>query len=183
MDLCPHAVEQCFLFTEIYVENTSPHTGHVRSIRRLVIYNSYKIFPMKSMGWVVMVDDLRYFNRSELSCPCCNQVKLAPDFGYALDSLRGAYGKAMALTSACRCEKHNTSVGGHPKSLHLMTGGHDTGGTCAVDVWMTDSEQRSKFVTTAQHQGWSVGVASSFLHLDLRGRFIGRRKVLFHYKR
>ena len=88
------------------------------------------------------------------------------------------------ILSACRSPLHNAKVRGHPRSLHLIVNDHwGTGGTRAVDVFATDGKYRAKHISLALDQGWSVGVASNFIHLDRRSRYCGLPQVLYHYGR
>lgn len=124
------------------------------------------------------------FTESELACPTTGEIRLAEGFGEALEALRAAYSKPMPLSSACRSQAHNEAIRGHPRSLHLIENPHwATGGCCAVDVKMQDGQFRARLVQKALEKQWSVGVASDFIHLDLRGRYIGLPQVLYHYKR
>lgn len=128
---------------------------------------------------------LKHFQHVELACNCgCDQAALAPGFGDSLEALRNAFGKPMPVNSCCRCRRHNNSIGGHVRSLHLMDNPyHETGGTCAIDIAMVDAADRARLIEVALRNGWSVGVASNFIHLDRRTRYIGLAKVVFHYPR
>ena len=76
-----------------------------------------------------------------------------------------------------RSPLHNAKVNGHPQSLHLVINSlWAIGGTCAVDVAATDGQYRAKLITLALDQEWSVGVASSFVHLDQRSASAGCRR-------
>ena len=46
-----------------------------------------------------------------------------------------------------------------------------------------DGEFKAKLITLALDQGWSVGVASNFIHLDQRSRYCGLPQVVYHYGR
>ncbi len=130
------------------------------------------------------MDELPHFSRSELACPGSGKMLLAPDFGETLERLRVDLDAPMHITSACRSPKYNSEIRGHPRSLHLTTNAHwDTGGTCAVDIAMVDGEFRADLIALALEQGWSIGVASNFIHLDQRSRYCGLVQVVYHYKR
>lgn len=124
----------------------------------------------------------KLFSDYELWCPCCHGMHFADGFLEALRDLRVEYGKPMTLNSACRCPIHNKEIGGHPRSLHLTTGGRKTG-TCGIDVHMTDSVERKRMIELALASGWSVGVAARFLHLDIRTATCGLPQVVYHYCR
>ncbi|MDP6343564.1 MAG: D-Ala-D-Ala carboxypeptidase family metallohydrolase [Alphaproteobacteria bacterium] len=130
-----------------------------------------------------MTDFLPHFSRNELACPTTGEVRLQPGFGEALEDLRAAHGRPMRITSACRSGAHNRRIRGHERSLHLI--GNPVHGTdsCAVDVAIGDGGERLRLLTAALRGGWSVGVASSFLHLDLRVRYTALPQVVYHYAR
>jgi hypothetical protein len=127
---------------------------------------------------------LEFFTDEEIMSPDTKEYVLAEDFGVALDDLRWQFGKPMILNSAARSEDYNAKIGGHPRSLHVYDNPvHPTGGCCAVDVKMTDSQERARLVMLALEHGWSVGVASSYIHLDLRTEYTDLPQVLYHYTR
>ena len=124
---------------------------------------------------------LDHFSHSELVCPTIGQLRLAVDFGEALERLRVELDEPVYLNSACRWPMRNTKAGAHPRSLHLIVNGHwGTGGTCAVDSAATDGRYRSKLITLALDQDWSVGIASNFIHLDQRSRYCGLPQGIYH---
>ena len=121
------------------------------------------------------------FTRDELKCNGSGLLILAPGFGQALQGLRDAYGKPMTVTSCCRSKSHNRNVGGHPRSLHICDfPPRDTGGTCAIDVVVSDREE---LIQLAWDRGWSVGIHSQFVHLDLRTEYANLRQLRFEYGR
>lgn len=102
------------------------------------------------------------FSVSEFACKCCGVNGMIPVFMSRLQSLRDIYGRPMVITSGYRCEKHNTAIGGHKNSQHKFG--------LACDIHCLDSNERYKMVEIAVGLGFrGVGVAKTFLHLDLRG--------------
>lgn len=108
-----------------------------------------------------------YFSQEEQQCPCCHVVKFAPGFLDALNELRESFGFALSANSMCRCDLHNKKVGGRPSSYHLMS---HPWGCCAADISTTGWPGAKKwaFVRMAMERGFSVGFASTFIHLDKR---------------
>lgn len=130
--------------------------------------------------------DLTHFSHEELMCPRTGEVVLADGFGKELERLRGVFGAPMTLTSACRSAEYNKAIGGHPRSLHIYDKPyHPTGGCCAVDIHTPDAHYRRKLIRAieAVHSScaWSYGIADSFVHIDMRHRFIDRPIVAFTY--
>ena len=64
------------------------------------------------------------FNREEFPCQCANEEcdggRISQDLVNRLQRARDVYGKAIIISSGCRCTKHNASVGGSSTSRHLV---------------------------------------------------------------
>ena len=119
---------------------------------------------------------MNYFTHTELACPCCHLALLKEGFRDELNKLREACGHALKVNSVCRCKKHNKAVGGKPASFHLIDGGDVTGssGCCAADIstagW--DGAKKWRFVHLAMLNGWSIGMAKTFFHIDKRSDYV-----------
>lgn len=110
-----------------------------------------------------------YFTFDELACKATKKVQLAKGFGEKLIDLRIAYGRPMIVTSCCRSREHNKNVGGNERSLHVYDSPFwPTGGTCAIDIAITDPARRADLTVHALQTGWWVGFNEKFLHLDRR---------------
>lgn len=110
-----------------------------------------------------------YFTFAELACKASGKVQLAPGFGEKLIDLRIAYGRPMVVTSCCRSHAHNKNVNGNERSLHVYDKPFwPTGGTCAIDIAITDPSRRADLAVLALNMGWWVGFNEKFLHLDRR---------------
>ena len=125
------------------------------------------------------------FTKQELQCKCgCGLAQFHPGFLDALQGLRDELGMPMTLSSACRCEKHNTSEGGKPKSFHIGDVPRHAGqeGALAVDVLTPDGAYRGKLFAIAWQRGFSVGwnAKKGFLHLDSR-TLLGLEQTTFDY--
>lgn len=102
----------------------------------------------------------KYFRDSELECRCgCKTLNVAPELLILLDKLREALGHAVILTSACRCAKHNTAVGGTSNSAHL------TGQ--AADILCHDGAYRYRLITEALKLFPRIGISKEFIHVDI----------------
>lgn len=129
---------------------------------------------------------MSHFKDSELACRSSGKVILAPGFREALESLREVFNEAMVVTSCCRTAEHNASVGGNPRSLHMIGNPHYVFDgraldTCAIDIATPDGAYRARLIRMALLRGWSVGVAKTFTHLDLRTRYTGLPQQVFTY--
>ena len=106
-----------------------------------------------------------YFTDKELACPCCGRNVFADGFLDDLLALRLVYGKPMIITSACRCKDHNEAVGGADASYHLS---YDNIGCMAVDIKRPYGADLHRLVKIATSQGWTLGIAKDFIHMDKR---------------
>ena len=123
------------------------------------------------------------FSHDELKCPAAGEVRLDSTFAKALADLRVAFDRPMTPTSCCRSTVYNRQIRGHPRSLHVFDAPHHAvGGTCAIDIAATDGIYRRELVALAVDAGWSVGVATNFVHLDWR-QAAGLAPVLYGYGR
>lgn len=111
-----------------------------------------------------------FFKASELSCPCCNKLTVTNEFIDHLVKLREVFDYPMHPTSCARCLKHNTDIGGHYRSLHLMLNPRGHTGTLAIDISRHNMSEwvSGQLAGIAYAFGWSVGIADSFIHLDRR---------------
>ena len=128
----------------------------------------------------------KHFTEKELACPTTGEILLAEDFIEHLETLRRSVGEPMSLTSGCRSSKYNAWLKSRgypasPHSLHLMVNDKYGTNTCAVDVARTSGPFAAKLVQTALDQGWSVGTAKTFIHLDLRSYYTSMPQTLYSY--
>ena len=129
---------------------------------------------------------LRYFTKEELECPSGNIVQLAEGFGEKLDDLRNLLDRPMSLTSACRTTAHINWLleRGYPasaNSFHLIDNPKYGTDTCAVDVAIPDSQYRKELISIALEEGWTIGVAKSFLHIDRRADYTDLPQIAYVY--
>tara|TARA_R110002020_G_scaffold162446_4_gene348080 strand:+ start:271 stop:666 length:396 start_codon:yes stop_codon:yes gene_type:complete len=129
---------------------------------------------------------LRYFTDKELQCPSGGTVKLAEGFGQKLDELRALLDEPMILTSACRTSAHITWLleRGYPaseNSFHLIDNPKYGTDTCAVDVSVPNGSYRKVLIKAALEEGWTVGVAKSFIHLDRRSDYTTLSQIVYVY--
>lgn len=131
------------------------------------------------------IDDTRVFHFTELMCPRTQRVVLADGFDAALLRLRATYGEPLRVASCCRSHGHNVAIQGHRRSLHVYDNSYwlgSDGGCAAIDFTIETGESRHTLLTIAYQQGWSVGHASHFVHLDRRD-YATLPPCSFHYTR
>lgn len=88
---------------------------------------------------------MRYFKESEMKCKCCRQLPEEYKMNaYALvdnvlDPVRAKFGKPIKVNSFYRCKKHNSEVGGSPRSQHLVAEAADVAaeakGYANMEAW------------------------------------------------
>ena len=121
------------------------------------------------------------FTEDELKDPDTGTIALDPLFVDALRTLRRNFKRPMMVTSCCRSRRYNEQIGGHPRSLHVWDDpAHAVQGTCAIDISVTSGAYALALTRSAIEHGWSVGVATNFLHLDRR-TIAGLTPVVFGY--
>ncbi len=107
-----------------------------------------------------MGDLTKNFSRSEFACRCgCGRGDVSPQLVTILQALRDALGRPLIITSAVRCEKHNREVGGEMGSAHVRG--------LAVDVACSSSRERYDLLWKAIEKFDRIGIAKSFIHLDI----------------
>jgi hypothetical protein len=120
------------------------------------------------------------FTNDELKCKCgCGSLKLADGFANKLEDLRIKFGKPMIVNSCCRCDNNNIMAGGAKGSYHRITN-EISQGTCAVDIKRQGYEYDAELISLALNEGWSLGLAKTFIHLDRRSDY-GQPNVIYIY--
>lgn len=100
------------------------------------------------------------FSLSEFKCPCCGKVKQPPqDLIDILQDVRDTFGM-VKITSAYRCEQHNSYVGGVKNSYHLKG--------VAADIQVKNTHPSTVQNYLRDHDG-GLGLYSTFTHIDVRG--------------
>lgn len=127
-----------------------------------------------------------HFTYEELQCPLSKEIECQPGFIFELEKLRKEYAKPMLVTSCCRSEARNKMIGGHPKSLHMMENPfYQVGGkplqTCAIDIQRPDGVSLYRLIAIAVQNSWTVGVSDTFIHLDMRSRFLEMPPRIYTY--
>jgi len=107
---------------------------------------------------------------------------LADGFGDFLDNVRSVWGKPLIVNSCCRSMAHNQAEGGAKNSYHLLDHPGRKFGCCAVDFAIGAVDRRA-FVAMilAKFPETSIGIAKTFIHLDLRHEYDGSPATLFTY--
>lgn len=110
-----------------------------------------------------MGDITANFSWSEFQCKCgCGYDDVDEDLVKLLQCLRNWFGRPVRINSACRCAYHNASVGGKPKSQHLL-------GTAAdVTVDGVTPEEVYRWLNRILGDAGGLGSYKTFTHVDVR---------------
>ena len=99
------------------------------------------------------------FKPKELSCSHCGELKIHSDLMNLLQEARGVLGP-LSITSGYRCPEHNNKI-----SSTGLSGPHITGKS--IDISVRDSQHRKELITYFAPKVTGLGIAKSFIHIDL----------------
>tara|TARA_R100001443_G_scaffold947_4_gene3664 strand:- start:1106 stop:1486 length:381 start_codon:yes stop_codon:yes gene_type:complete len=112
---------------------------------------------------------LKYFNKSEFTCPCgspdCTGEKMSEDFLQLLDLARDKASIPFHITSGLRCQEYNQDLikRGYKAS---KTSSHLKG--VAADISCKNSADRFTIINSLLLVGFSrIGISDTFIHVDL----------------
>jgi len=126
-----------------------------------------------------MLHGSKYFAAKEFACQCgcgfgSREEQIAADLVHLLHVLRVNLAVPFVITSGARCVKHNDSVGGGKQSTHVpgvlgqCTPGYESQSRAAdIDTSRWSSAVRGKIVEIALSCGARVGIADTFIHIDV----------------
>ncbi len=110
----------------------------------------------------------KHFCSLEFDCQCkyqeCNTTLVDSDLIEALEKLRKKI-KPIHITSGYRCSRHNQDIKGKLGSYHTLGK--------AADIYVEGMDIASLYyyvIDIPEFQKGGVGVYSTFLHCDVRGR-------------
>jgi len=107
----------------------------------------------------MMDNPFEFFSVSEIKCKCgCGGIVIDPSFLSVMNSIRSDFNRPIIINRWYSCTAHDKMLGGK--------GNHPTG--LAADVRCLHSWTRQQLVSLAGKYGIErIGVASTFLHLDM----------------
>jgi len=110
---------------------------------------------MKNKEW-----PFKYFKREEFCCKCgCGLCDIDLEVVGAIDLVRERYGKAIYISSGCRCPEHNRKVNGSPTSSHLRR--------LAIDIVCESSRNRYRLLRWLSLYFNRIGIGTNFIHADM----------------
>lgn len=105
----------------------------------------------------------KWFRRSEFSCKCgCNFDTVDAQLLEVLTDVREHFNSPVVITSGCRCDLHNHTIGGASKSQHT------TGK--AADFYVRDvaPEVVHAYLEDKYPDKFGLGLYSNRIHFDSR---------------
>ncbi|MFQ3255694.1 MAG: zinc D-Ala-D-Ala carboxypeptidase [Porticoccaceae bacterium] len=106
------------------------------------------------------MSDYKYFSLDEFVCSETGEQDMCPEFLKALSHLRQICDFPFVITSGFRSKNHSA------EKLKKTPGTHTQG--IAADIKVSGGAQRLALVKHASAMGMSVGVAKTFVHVDIR---------------
>jgi|TARA_B110001450_G_scaffold59642_1_gene56386 uncharacterized protein YcbK (DUF882 family) len=106
------------------------------------------------------MDNFKYFKTEDFACRETGENEISKDFIHALDQLREACKFPFIITSGYRSKEHSV------EKRKQNPGTHAQG--IAADIKVSGGAQRLAIVKHASAMGMSVGVAKTFVHVDIR---------------
>ena len=104
-------------------------------------------------------EDWCNFTPDEMKCSHCGELKISSVLMDLLQQARDDLGP-LTITSSYRCPEHNASI-----SKTGPSGPHTTGKAC--DIKVIDSKHRKTLITYFAPEVQGLGIAKSFIHIDI----------------
>ena len=120
-----------------------------------------------------------HFHTDEFACQCgCGfgekQEHIDVRLLSLLELIRSSVGGPIRLKSGCRCETHNSAVGGVPNSTHTLGE--------AADIRVEGGWHRFMVQRAAHaHGAEGVGTAKGFIHVDVHKGAVKPRPSAWSY--
>jgi uncharacterized protein YcbK (DUF882 family) len=106
------------------------------------------------------------FSREEFACQCgCGFDTVDAQLLDVVQTLRDALEVPIKINSACRCNEHNTAVGGSANSQHTKGRACDV---VATGVEPADVAEVVEFILDHKGIAGGVGRYTTFTHIDTR---------------
>jgi len=107
-----------------------------------------------------MGDLSQNFSKKEFECKCgCGHNNINTRLINKLQRARTDLNKPIEISSGCRCNNHNSRIGGFKNSTHLDG--------LAVDIICSKSKKRLELLTVLMRYFNRIGVSNQFIHVDI----------------
>ena len=105
-------------------------------------------------------EDWQNFSPDEVKCQHCGELKIDEELMDLIQDARETLGP-LRITSGYRCPEHNSNV----SKKTGLNGPHTTGK--ALDIGTNSSQQRKELIDYFATKVSGLGIAKSFIHIDL----------------
>jgi uncharacterized protein YcbK (DUF882 family) len=110
-----------------------------------------------------MGDISKHFSREEFACKCgCGFNTVDIELLDVLVEIRTHFDDAVTINSACRCRKHNGSVGGGANSQHIY------GRAADITVEGVSPDTVQTYLKNLLPGQFGIGTYDTFTHIDSR---------------
>tara|TARA_B100000029_G_scaffold5246_1_gene5835 strand:+ start:293 stop:682 length:390 start_codon:yes stop_codon:yes gene_type:complete len=104
-------------------------------------------------------EEWQNFSPDEVKCQHCGELKIDEELMDLIQDARDTLGP-LRITSGYRCSEHNNNI-----SSTGPSGPHTTGK--AIDIAAKSSQQRKELIDYFATKVSGLGIAKSFIHIDL----------------
>lgn len=110
-----------------------------------------------------MGDLSEHFSRHEFECQCgCGFDSVDSELITVLERIRNKYEQPVTITSGCRCNEHNNTVGGSDNSQHTK------GKAADFKVGTMPTEIIARVLDTLYPNKYGIGIYKTWVHVDVR---------------
>ena len=100
------------------------------------------------------------FDRSEFACKCgCGKDDIKDELAIKVQKVRDLINGPLSINSGIRCSAHNAASNSKPTSSHIDG--------WAADLGYSGSRERFALITAAAQVFDRVGIAKTFIHVDV----------------
>ena len=106
---------------------------------------------------------MKWFKRSEFACKCeCGFDTVDYELVTVMDDIREHFGQPVAINSGCRCDTHNSKVGGARHSVHK------TGQACDFRVIDIHADRVADYLVAMYPNKYGIGRYNGRTHVDVK---------------
>ena len=110
-------------------------------------------------------EEWKNFRFEEFACSCCGRVDINSELVDFLQKSREELGESITINSGYRCPDHNSKVSSTgPSGPHTKS---------AVDIHISNSQHRKRMISYFAPKVSGLGIAKTFIHIDLLGEADG----------
>lgn len=113
----------------------------------------------------------KYFSREEFACKCgCGFATVDAELLEVLTAVREHFNSPVTINSACRCCRHNATVGGKQKTKTSSGSKHMYGIAADIVVKGVNPDDVYLFLFNYAPNKYGLGAYETFTHIDVRAK-------------